>query len=388
MRILEVGKFFPPPFGGMETVLHSMVKEFSKEDDVEVVVANDKPGMESANLGKSRIHKVGAYGTFAGTSICPSMPFTLRRLFRENPYDIVHVHLPNPTGHLSLEFSMPRSSKLVVTWHSDIVRQKRLMKIYSPLLSRLLDRASAIVAATPKNFSSSTQLDLERFSGKMHAIPFGIDIDFYRETEAIRGKKGEIRNRYGNKIIFACGRHIYYKGFEFLIQAISRLEGAVLLLGGRGPLSESLEALARDCGCADRVHFLGYVAEADIASYYHSSDIVCMPSVDLSEAFGMVQLEAMACGKPVVCCELGNGVTYVNLPGVTGLAVSPRDPEALADAIRTLLEDSGLRDKMGRAGYDRVRREFSLETMRMRYSSLFRSIVHGEGTPLDTLMPG
>lgn len=374
LKVLQVGKFHPPPFGGMETVLHNLMRVLSDEVDLEVVVANSRNANESFMVGRTWVHKVRSLGMFAGTSLCPTMPWVLWRLLRKRRYDVVHVHLPNPTGHFAIEWVLPKQTRLVITWHSDIVRQKYLMRFYLPFLKSFLNRADAIVAATPKNISSSTQLGPDLPSEKLHAIPFGIDVTAYRITAGIERKKTELITLYGERIIFACGRHIYYKGFEYLIRAMDMLGGATLLIGGRGPLTAGLQVLAASCARPGSIVFLGFIPQEDIPAYYHAAAVVAMPSVDMSEAFGMVQLEAMVCRKPVVCCELHNGVSYVNQNGITGLVVPPRDPAALAEAIGALLADTGLRRRMGDAGYNRVVEKFSLETMQAGHLELFRRL--------------
>jgi glycosyltransferase involved in cell wall biosynthesis len=374
LRILQVGKFFPPPFGGMETVLYNLIQVLARDVEIEVVVAHTINRNETVVQENTIIHKVRSLGTLAGTSICPTMPYVLWRMLRKRHFDVVHIHLPNPTGHLALRLAMPKDTKLVVTWHSDIIRQKRMMVFYLPLLRNFLKRADAVLAATPKNFSSSTQIETASYPEKLHALPFGIDLDAYLETPSVMTRAREIRAKFGNEIIFACGRHIYYKGFEYLIQAMPKIRQGTLLLGGRGPMSQELEVLAKRIGCAARVHFLGFIPQEEIAAYYHASAVVAMPSVDKSEAFGMVQLEAMICGKPVVCCELHNGVSYVNQHGVTGLVVEPRNPDVLADALNSLMENPRLREKMGIAGRQRVQKEFSLEAMRAAHLNLFSEL--------------
>jgi rhamnosyl/mannosyltransferase len=355
----------------METVLHNLMRVLSDEVHLEVVVANTKNANESFMVGPTRVHKVRSLGMFAGTSLCPTMPWVLWKLLRKGGFDVVQLHLPNPTGHFALRWVLPKRTKLVITWHSDIVRQKILMRLYLPFLKSLLARADAIVSATPKNISSSTQLQANRFPEKLHAVPFGIDISAYKESERINLKRRGLQERYGERLVFACGRHIYYKGFEYLIRAMDSLPDTTLLLGGRGPLTPELVALAASAKFPPRIVFLGFIAQEDIPAYYHAAAVVAMPSVDMSEAFGMVQLEAMACRKPVVCCELHNGVTYVNQHGVTGLVVEPREPKALATAIEALLNDPERRRRMGEAGYRRVAEQFSLEAMRSGHLSVF-----------------
>jgi glycosyltransferase involved in cell wall biosynthesis len=173
-------------------------------------------------------------------------------------------------------------------------------------------------------------------------------------------RAAEIRQRYGKRLIFALGRHVYYKGFEYLIETMARIPDARLLLGSEGPLTPALRARAAALGLADHVVFLGRVPDDQLADHYFACDVFYLPSVEPSEAFSLGHVEAMARGRPVVCCELGNGVSYVNRHGETGLIVPPRDPAALAAALRELLDDPSRRDRLGRNAAQRVRSEFTL----------------------------
>ena len=170
---------------------------------------------------------------------------------------------------------------------------------------------------------------------------------------------------------------MYYKGYEFLIRALPLVPEAGLVLGGRGPLTESLMGLARSLGVQERIEFTGRIAERDLPFYYHACDVFCLPSVEQSEAFGIVQLEAMACGKPVLCCELNNGVTWVNQDRVTGLVVPPADPVALAGALKRLVTDTELRQRLGGQGRQRAGREFTVEAMVRGTLSVYRTVLAG-----------
>jgi len=176
-------------------------------------------------------------------------------------------------------------------------------------------------------------------------------------------------------LVFALGRHVYYKGFEYLIDAMDMLPGVQLVIGGTGPLTETLRARAQGGTAGDRITFAGRIPDADLPAYYQACDVFCMPSVERSEAFGFVQVEAMAAGKPVVCCELGNGVTYVNRHGETGLVVPPRDPRALAGALRKLLEDEPLRTRLGAGGRSRVNAEYTMRAMREATLQVYREVL-------------
>jgi len=153
------------------------------------------------------------------------------------------------------------------------------------------------------------------------------------------------------------------------------LPEADLLLGGRGPTTKGLKSLAEELGLLKRVHFLGRIPERDLPAHYHACDVFCMPSIEKSEAFGIVQIEAMACGKPVVCCELNNGVTVVNQHQVTGLVVPPAKPHPLAAALARLLRDPEEAQRMGTAGSMRVRAHYSIPSMCEKTIAVYRQVL-------------
>lgn len=375
MRVLHIGKFFPPPYGGIETHTLALVNTLKRDIQVDLLVSNTCAANENFHADGYEVFKVATWATVASTPICPSMITSLRRLIREKSYDIVHLHFPNPMAHLASYF-MPKGVKLVITWHSDIIRQKNLLKLYRPFLNNIINRADAIIAPTPKHFSSSTQLQVAKDKSRFHVVPFGLDLSQFNETPAVLKRAQELRDEQGKvPVIFSFGRHIYYKGFEYLIQAMKEVKGAVLWLGGVGPLTEKYRELAQDLKIDDRIKFLGKIPPEDLAAYYHAADVFCLSSVDQSEAFGLVQVEAMASKKPVVCCELDNGVTYVNRHGETGLVVPPRDPASLAEALNKLIADEKLRSTFGTAAYNWVHSEFTLEKMGREMIALYRQLM-------------
>ncbi len=364
MRVLQLGRFWNDQHGGVERHAALLSRSLA-ERGVEVVnLVAAAPGAPSSNspLDGYRLVQARSWGMIARTAVSPRLVWLALKLHRESPFDVVHLHLPDPLSHL-VALLLPRSVKRVITWHSDIVRHKGLLSVYMPFLRALARGADAIVAATPAHFYSSTQIPADVPASRRHVIPYGLDyapLELTPRTEALRAG---IRSRAGNKgVIFALGRHVYYKGFNVLLEAMQSLD-AYLVLGGDGPLRAELESHASSLGLAARVEFSGRIPEDDLAAYFHACDVFCLPSVGETEAFGLVQLEAMACGKPVVCTELGNGVNHVNLHGVTGLAVEPGDSVALAGALRRLLAEPGLRGQMGSAGMARAHGNFSIRAM-------------------------
>lgn len=366
-RVLQVGKYYPPFFGGMESHLQNLCRNLQGLVEVEVIVANHgkyKRERQVEWLDKVKVTRMGTLGNIAATPICPQMVSAIR----QSAADVVHLHHPNPMATLAYLASGHRGP-LVVTYHSDVVRQKLLAPFFAPLLHRLLERATTIIATSPNYIDSSSVLS--HYRHKCQVIPFGISIDQFQRPnrEIVTG----LRRKYGRKLILAVGRLVYYKGIEYLVQAMKDIEGHLLIVG-EGPLRESLEREARLNGVQDRITFLGHVCDEDLVDYYHAVDVFVLPSILRSEAFGIVQLEAMACGRPVVNTQLDSGVPFVSLHEETGLTVPPRDPLALAAAINRLLTDTSLCAQYGAAAQRRVAHEFSEEIMVLRTLQLYAKV--------------
>ena len=348
MRVLQFGRFWnEEQHGGIERHV-SLLGQGLAAAGVDVVNLVAAQGQSSGDetQGRYRLVQVPSFGVAFGTALSPALPFKALALHREKPFDLFHLHFPDPLSHLT-SMLLPGNVPRVITWHSDIVRQKRLLRVYRPFQSRIAHQAGALVAATLAHFDSSTQIPGDIPSSRRHVIPYGLDyapLVLNARTTALRDK---LRSRHaGRGLVFALGRHVYYKGFAVLIEAM-RHNSAFLILGGDGPLRAELEQQAVAMGVGDRVLFTGRIPEEDLAAYFHACDVFCLPGVEHSEAFGLVQLEAMACGKPVVCTQLNNGVNVVNLHGETGFAVPPRDPVALGQCLDRLLKDDALRQTLG-----------------------------------------
>jgi glycosyltransferase involved in cell wall biosynthesis len=362
LRVLHVGKFYPPHAGGMETHLQALCGELKDALAVEVIVAGDGRESIEETVEGVRVSRLGTLLSVGAAPVCPQMVSRLR----ESKADIVHLHWPNPTAVLAYLASQHRG-KLVFTYHSDIIRQRLLRKPFWPILRHALRRASAIIATSPDYLQTSPVL--QKFRECCRVIPFGIatdEFDCVNEIEVSR-----IRRQYGPRLVLGVGRLVYYKGFEYLIRAMKDVEGHLLIIGN-GPLGDNLRQEALASGVSKSVTFLNDVQ--DVRPYYHAADVFALPSVARSEAFGIVQLEAMACGKPIVNTRLDSGVPFVSPDGVSGLTVPPADSKALAAALKTLLDDAALRERYGRAARSRVEQEFSLQLMTQRTLRLYKEV--------------
>jgi glycosyltransferase involved in cell wall biosynthesis len=367
LKVLHVGKFYPPHFGGMESHLQTLCEELCKSIEVEVLVANDHRRSERARQGGVEVARLATALMLHGTPIVPLMARAMRRA---RP-DVVHLHFPNPMAALACLMSR-LDVPIVVTWHSDVVRQRRAAAVFAPLLSLLLRRCAAIIVGSTAYIETSTVLNARR--KQCRVIPFGIRTGDFEHPDAAR--VAALRSRYGERIVLGVGRLIYYKGFENLVRAMADVR-ATALIAGEGPLGGALAAEAARLGVSDRVVLLGRVTDVDLKACYHVCDVFALPSVERSEAFGIVQLEAMACGRPVVNTWIDSAVPYVSLDAVTGLTVPPGDPAALAEALNGLLDDPARRAAMGAAGRQRVHEEFSAELMARRTLEVYREVAAG-----------
>lgn len=373
IRVLTFGRFADSNFGGLERYVFELARSLEREVRYVNIVADRGPAPDVALVGDTI--RARTWFNLGGTPVCPSMLAHARRAHERTPFDIVHLQFPaDPMAHWAAA-AMPRSVKRVISWHSDIVRQRVLFSFYRPFLNRLLSQAHAIIGATPAHFSSSVQLNPVRHRDIFHVVPYGFDLDRFQERPPLAD---ELRRRHPTPfLVFALGRHIYYKGFEFLIRAMAEVPGARLILGGQGPLTGHLRQVAGEAGVADRVVFVGRIPESELAAYYHACDVFCLPSVEPAEAFGIVQVEAMSAARPVVCCELKNGVTWVNRDGETGLVVPPADSRALAAALRRLADDAALRARLGAQARERALAEFTSEVMARGTLQVYRKVLAG-----------
>jgi rhamnosyl/mannosyltransferase len=288
---------------------------------------------------------------------------------RASEADIVHVHLPNPTSVLAY-LASGHSGRLVVTYHSDTIRQAALGALFEPILHRFLRRAAAIIVTSPNYLQTSPVL--ARYHDRCHVVPYGIAVEDFQSYEPYEVNR--IRKKHGDRLLIAVGRLVYYKGFAYLVQAMKDVRGRLLLIGD-GPLRSSLEDLAAQCGVSDRVSFLGELQNEEIIPYYHASDVFVLPSIARTEAFGIVQIEAMAAGKPVVNTNLDSGVPFVSRHEVTGLTVPPKDSVALAHAVNRLLDDEPLRASYSRAALHRARSEFRVDKMAARTEAIYEAVL-------------
>lgn len=373
MKILELGKFYSPERGGIETLLKLWSEGFAAAgDDVRCVVANRQLKTVREELNGVSVVRLASFGMAMSTSLSPAYPFAPRS-WRA---DVIHAHTPNPLADLSI-LAAPKDVPVVVSWHSDVIRQKAVMRLYAPIQRAMLRRANFVVVATENHFRFSPWLT--EVPDKVRVIPFGLDLARFESTPAIQESAARWRSQASARhVLLNVGRLVGYKGQRHAIEALADVPSAELWIAGTGPLEGELRTLAASVGVADRVRFLGDVSDADLPGLFHACDVFVFPSVTPNEAFGLVLVEAMACGKPLIACDLKSGVPCVCRDGVNGLIVPPADSRALGGAIRTVLDSPDTLFKLGAGGRRLAKEEFAASVMVERYRRLFREATSGK----------
>ena len=375
MRVLCFGRFCDDLPGGIQSHVLSLLESLRNEVEfVNLVPARNADSHRFTLADGTPVIRTPGWNVDGSLVLSPGLALEARKLHRAKPFDLLHLHLPDPMSHLA-SLMIPATVPRIITWHAEITRHRQLLKLYRPWQNRLLREAKAIIVATSAHLAASVFAAPE-IRDKARIIPFGFDLERFTTPHA---KTAEIRAAYPGKRIFALGRHVAYKGFDVLIEALTRLGPEVrLLLGGVGPLRETLERQAARLGLKERIAFLGLIPEADLPAYYQACDLFCLPSVSQAEAFGIVQVEAMAAGCPVVGTRLENGVNFVNQDGITGLIVPPGDVTALSKALEDLLTKETWRHELGVKAQQHALKNFHKTRMAADTLALYRSAVLGE----------
>jgi len=372
MKVIQVSKFYPPIRGGIESVAWELTEGLNRAGvRADVLCANQAPRTvrERAPLGYE-IVRAASIGRLMSTSVALPMVGLLRTLSRG--CDLIHIHMPDPMAAAALWAARPQA-RVVVHWHSDVVRQRVAMWAYEPLQRWVLQRADAIIATSQAYADSSRPL--KPWLPKVEVVPIGISDN---RGSSSSERAAAIRRRLGaRRIVFALGRMTYYKGFDVLIDAARSLpDDCSVVIGGDGELCDYYRQLVKRKGLESKVHLTGHIPDHELASYFEACDVFCLPSTLRAEAYGVAMVEAMAMGKPVVASDIGgSGVPWVNQHGRTGLNVPVHDSGALADAIGVLLRDADRCRILGEGARERYQGEFSARQMTERTLQMYRRLV-------------
>ena len=359
MRVLQLGKFYPIQ-GGVEKVMFDLLDGMSNQGiTCDMLCANAYVGQSLRIIQHNDNSQIICTNTLCkkyATMISPQMVVELRKIC--SSYDIIHVHHPDPMAALALFFSGYKG-KVVLHWHSDILKQKKMLMFFMPLQKWLLNRADIIVGTTPVYVAQSPHL--KTVQQKCTYLPIGIN-----KVSPDPIIVNEIRRKYRNKkIVFSLGRLVEYKGYKYLVEAAKFLSSNyVVLIGGSGPLKNELHKQILENGLQEKIHLLGRISDTELSSYYGACDLYCLPSIMKTEAFAIVQIEAMSCGKPIVATKIPeSGVSWVNKDGVSGLNVPIENGQALANAIHGIVSNDVLYQKLSHGATERFNHLFRKEKM-------------------------
>ena len=376
MKVLQISKYYYPYIGGVEQVANDCATALSSVEDVEqkVFCFNDKKVNEVSEVNGVEVIRAKTFAKIASQPISFSYGKMLKKCFKEFEPDVVIFHHPNPFAAMYLLRCLKKrpNCKLVVYWHLDITKQKILGKLFVGQTNALLKRASKIIATSPNYIEGSKSLPF--FREKCIVIPNCVTKEHTTATEEVVARANEIKNQNeGKKILFAVGRHVPYKGMEYLVDASKFLSDKFkVFIGGSGELTESLIKKAEN---DEKVVFTGRLSEVDIKAYMLACDVFCFPSITKNEAFGIALAEAMAFEKPAVTFTIeGSGVNYVNLNGVTGIEVENGNVEEYAKAITLLANDEELCRKYGKAAKERVEENFTFNTFKANLTQLINQL--------------
>jgi rhamnosyl/mannosyltransferase len=375
VRVAFVNKYYyPPHLGGIEHHLNMLATGLASRPGmhVDAIVANEGSQTVREILGGVEVLRVGRTFAYASTPVAPAIGGAIRAAVTgPDKADLFHLMFPYPWGEFSwLNAGAPGPA--VLTYHSDIVRQRFLGAAYAPFLRRVLAKVDRIIVGSPPMIENSTAL--APFAEKCRIVPFGNETDRFAPTPATLARAEHLRGTSDRPIVLFVGRLNAQKGIELLLRAMADVDAQLVMIG-RGPLEDDLRTLAAEIDVADRVRFLAPVDDAELAAWYRAASVFCLPSVARSEAYGLVQLEAHASGTPVVSTDLPTGVPWVNPSGETGLVVPPGDARALAGALRELLADDGLRTAMGARARERALTDFTVSAMVERTLAVYDEVL-------------
>lgn len=373
IRVLQVNKLYYPVTGGIERIVQQLAEGLCEETDTKVLVCRKKGRTIVERIAGIEVTRASSVGMFSSLPLSVSFLWKFRRMAKDR--DIIHIHMPFPLGDLAC-FLSGYKGRVILWWHSDIVRQKKLMKLYHPLMEWLLRRADCIIVATQGHIDGSEYL--KPYQDKCRIIPFGVDPRIEKEADRWYEKGGTSeKSEEKNAIVkyLFVGRLVYYKGCCTMIEAFAQVakmnSGLRLDIVGTGPLEPELKKQTEKLGLTDWIHFHKGVSDDELIEFFKECDVFVLPSLQRSEAFGLVQIEAMAFGKPVINTKLPSGVPYVSLHGETGLTVEPGNVTELAEALQYMAEHPEERCQMGERARVRMEEQYRMDKMLKRVLRLY-----------------
>ncbi len=391
LNVCHLGKYYPPAPGGIETHVQTLARaQALLGAHVRVLCVNhaNTAGRDvtwsrygaTATVedhdGPVRITRLGRSATVARLDLCPELPSAINDLF-DHPVDILHLHTPNPTMVLAIT-RLRKVAPIVVTHHSDIIKQRVLRHLLAPFERMVYGRAARLIV-TSDAYREGSEL-LCRYRNKVVTLPMGLNLQaLLHPSEKSLAIAADWKQRYGGPhggpIWLSVGRSVYYKGLDTAIAALPQTPGTLIIIG-KGPMEVALKAMATRLSVADRIIWRGYADPDELVGAYLASTALWFPSSHRSEAYGLVQVEAMAAGCPVINTHIPySGVSWVSRNNESGLTIPIGDAPALAAASRLIADDPALRARLCAGARARAVAEFDDSVMASRTLALYDSVL-------------
>ncbi len=382
-RVLHIGKFYPPFAGGIETFLRDLMRAQQRRGDVPGAIVHHTQSWQACRREEMEgvnVWRISTLGKALFTPISPSFAWRLGQTIREFRPDVLHLHVPNVSAFWALTSRCARRLPWVVQWQSDVIassynrRLAAAYRIYRVAEQRLLARADAVIVSSPPYLESSQPLAPWRH--KCRVIPLGLDRRRLPDPTVEMLQWPNLTWKTQRSRVLALGRLSYYKGFDLLLHAIAAAPEVQLCLVGEGQQEEMLRSMIAVLNLADRVQMLGHIADAQAQALLATCDVLCLPSIERTEAFGLVLLEAMRYGRAVIASDIpGSGPGWIVRHGETGLLVPPGDVRQLAVALTRLSNAPELRRALGESGAARFEADFSIERVAEQTAALYDSLL-------------
>lgn len=374
LKVLHCYKVFRPDVdGGIPFAIATLSKPSLSTTQNEILVARLRGTERNYEMDGVSVQAVSSWGNVFSTPIAPTYPLALMKRIKSS--DILVHHAPFPIVDITLPF-LPDAKPLIVYWHADIVGRTLLTKALSSTIQRTLERADRIIVADKSTIDGSPFLP--PFAEKCAIIPYGIDTHYWATCTEKEQIEAEVLRQKYPRLIIATGRLVPYKGFDVLLRALANIDAHVVFIGD-GPLRENLQTIADDAKIAQRVTFARRLSSGALKAHLHAAKVFAFPSINRAEAFGIVQLEAMAAGLPIINTSLTTAVPNIARHDREALTVEPKDVGALADAINRILSDAALARRLGDAGKARAQSEYSQERYVARMEELYCEVVEQSG---------
>jgi len=382
MRVLHVGKYYPPYQGGMENFLRDLLKALKKEGiSVSTLVHHHIPGHRFSCEEDEGVPvwRAPSAGQVLYLPVSPGFPRLLRHVIKDFRPNLLHLHFPNPSACWGLLIPEARAVPWIIQWQSDVVpsaidrRLKAAYWIYRPLEQAVLRRAKRVIVASEPYLAYSEPL--RRWASRCRVVPLGIDPARLPWPNASLLKEAEMEWRPGTLKVLAVGRLTYYKGFDVLIRAARRVPGISVQIVGDGALRGALQEAIHEGRMEGRMVLRGGLSDPELQALMAGCDLFCLPSVERTEAFGMVLLEAMRYGKALVVSDIpGSGAGWVVQKGSCGFLTPPGDAVALADLFERLTHQPALCQRMGMKGKESLDQVFHIRSVARRIADVYSEL--------------